>query len=117
MCVTCRKFTSEGGRRETFHQTHHFLFPAKKLAGLDLTRPRALESFCEWHTRIMTWGPNVYSRHYVDNINELFRSPKDWTLPYEEAVGRTFPEEELTNSELQRYAISSSGERVLNILF
>ena len=120
MCVTCRKLTSEGGRRETFHQTHHFLFPAKKLASLNLIQPKGLELFCEWHTRIMTWGLNVYSRHYVDNINELFRSgrsPEDWTLPYEEAVGRKFPEEELTNGKLQRCAISSSCERVLNILF
>ena len=68
----------------------------------------------------MTWGLNVYSRHYVDNINELFRSgrsPEDWTLPYEEAIGREFPKEGLTNSKLQRCAISSSCERVLNILF
>ncbi len=103
MCVTCKKLAPKGGRRETFYQTHYFLFPAKKLASLNLTQPRGLELFCEWHTRIMTWGLNVYSRQYVDNINELYRSrlsPEHWTLSYEEAIGNEFPEEELTNSKL-----------------
>ena len=60
----------------------------------------------------MNWGFNVYSRRYVDNIEDLHRSRRpvqDWTLSYEEAVGKDIPplpDDEQEDSKSQPIAIS-----------
>lgn len=98
-------------RRDTFYGENHLSFPAVRLASLQLCAPKAVEQFCQWHAKIMNWGFNVYSRQYVNNIEDLRRSRRpvqDWTLSYEEAVGKgipPLPEEEQEDSKLQPIAI------------
>ena len=99
-------------RRDTFYREEYLSFPAVRLASLQLWAPRAVEQFCQWHAKIMNWGFNVYSRRYVDNIEDLHRSRRpvqDWTLSYEEAVGKDIPplpEDEQEDSKSQPIAIS-----------
>lgn len=63
MRVICSGSTQGDHRRDTFHYEKFFQFPTKKLAVLDLSAsPDEVEDFCNWHTMIMTWGFNVYSR-------------------------------------------------------
>ena len=104
--------TDSSTRRDTFYGEEYLSFPAVRLASLQLCAPRAVEQFCQWHAKIMNWGFNVYSRRYVDNIEDLHRSRRpvqDWTLSYEEAVGKDIPplpEDEQEDSKSQPIAVS-----------
>lgn len=83
-------------RRETFYcaGTRFFTFPARKLTVCELVDQTGVENFCKWHSKIMHWGFEVYSRQYFDNVEHLMLHElhaEKWTLSHLEATGRDLP--------------------------